>query len=123
MSTREDLFGISDLYGVSEALTEAELAPLARLQKVLDDVAKPVINEHWEAGTFPEEVVDPIQDLRLIDPEEFRGDGKPHGLYHGLRKFVLARTDASLATWHTAQAGLFRTAVRIGSSPEQWAEW
>ncbi|MGO1320018.1 MAG: acyl-CoA dehydrogenase family protein, partial [Galactobacter sp.] len=73
MTVREDLFGVSDLYGVSDALTDAELAPLARLQKVLDDVARPLLNEHWEAGTFPDEVVDPIQDLRLIDPEDFRG--------------------------------------------------
>lgn len=34
----------------------------------------------------------------------------------------LARTDASRATFHTAQAGLFRTSCRVEASPEQLAE-
>lgn len=45
------------------------------------------------------------------------------GIYHGFRIFELARTDASLATWYTAQAGLFRTAIRAGASEDQQKEW
>jgi glutaryl-CoA dehydrogenase len=35
----------------------------------------------------------------------------------------LARTDASLANRYTAQAGLFRTAIRVGASAGQQADW
>ena len=42
-------------------------------------------------------------------------------LFAGFRNFVLARTDASVATLYNAQSGLFRTAVTLGGSPEQAA--
>ena len=45
------------------------------------------------------------------------------GLYQGFRIFELARTDASIATFYTAQAGLFRTAIRVGASEEQKRVW
>ena len=51
------------------------------------------------------------------------GAGAARGIYQGFRIFELARTDASLATLYTAQAGLFRTAIRVGASAEQQAEW
>jgi len=122
MSTAADLYGACDAYGVAEQLTEAELAPLARLRSVLDDVVSPVLARHWEAGTFPDEIAEPLISLRLMDPPELRG-GEIRPLYHGFRIFELARTDASVATWYTAQAGLFRTACRVGGSPEQYAQW
>ena len=36
---------------------------------------------------------------------------------------TLAKTDASVATFHTAQAGLFRTAVLEGGDEETIREW
>lgn len=117
-----ELYGASDRYGVSERLSAAELAPLARLRAVLETIVAPTLAEHWEAGTFPEEIAAPLRELRLMDPPELR-DGPIRPLYHGFRIFELARTDASVATWYTAQAGLFRTACRVGGSTEQYAAW
>lgn len=122
MSTAQDLYGRCDVYGVAERLSADELAPLARLRTVLEDVVAPVLEQHWEAGTFPEEIAEPLQALRLMDPPELRG-GEIRPLYHGFRILELARTDPSVATWYTAQAGLFRTACRVGGSAEQYARW
>ena len=58
-----------------------------------------------------------------MEPAGLTADGPARGIYQGFRIFELARTDASLATWYTAQAGLFRTAIRVGASAEQQAEW
>ncbi|GEO93794.1 acyl-CoA dehydrogenase [Kocuria flava] len=59
-----------------------------------------------------------------MDPPELTAGGaQPRALYHGFRIFELARTDASVATFYTAQAGLFRTACRVGGTPEQFAAW
>ena len=45
-------------------------------------------------------------------------------IYQGFRIFELARTDASLATYYTAQAGLFRTAIRRRRlARNRQAEW
>lgn len=48
-----DLYAACDPYGVSDALTEAELAPLRRLRNVLDAEVKPLLAEYWEAGESP----------------------------------------------------------------------
>jgi glutaryl-CoA dehydrogenase len=59
-----------------------------------------------------------------MEPAELTRDGeKARGIYQGFRIFELARTDASIATFYTAQAGLFRTAIRVGASEEQKKEW
>ncbi|NKX54669.1 acyl-CoA dehydrogenase family protein [Arthrobacter mobilis] len=111
----------SDQYGFSTLLTEAELAVLGRLRKVLDKQVQPLLADYWERGEFPEEIVSPLIGLDLMDPEELAG-AAPSGLYGGFRNFELARTDASVATWYNAQSGLFRTAVNLGGSAEQAAE-
>lgn len=117
-----ELYPDSDPYGVANALTSAERAPLMRLREVLEARVKPALAEHWEAGTFPPDVAAPLQELRLMHPPEL-ADQNPSALYNGFRIFELARCDASIATFYTAQAGLFRTACRVGGSAEQFAEW
>ena len=57
--------------------------------------------EYWRLGTMAE-----------------LGGTPARPLYQGFRIFELARHDASLATYFTAQAGLFRTACRVGCTPE-----
>lgn len=119
-----DLYEICDPYGISDRLTDAELAPLRRLRRYLDDEVQPLLERYWEAGEFPYEITPGLIALDIMEPAEVIDDGAPaRSLYHGFRIFELARTDASMATFYTAQAGLFRTACRVGGTPEQFAEW
>ncbi|MGK7223657.1 acyl-CoA dehydrogenase family protein [Kocuria flava] len=118
------LYPDCDPYGIEDRLTEAEKAPLRRLRRVLEDEVRPLLAEHWEAGEFPYAIAPSLHALRLMDPPELTAGGaQPRALYHGFRIFELARTDASVATFYTAQAGLFRTACRVGGTPEQFAAW
>ena len=122
------LYGLSDLYDAESLLTTAERGVLSRLRRFLDTQAKPLIAEYWERGEFPEQLAKPLIDLDIMEPADLTGaDGveqaPARGIFHGFRVFELARTDASLATWYTAQAGLFRTAIRVGASEEQQREW
>jgi glutaryl-CoA dehydrogenase len=112
----------SDQYGFSSLLSGPELAVLARLRDVLDARVYPLLAEHWERGTFPREIVQPLIDLNLMQPEELHGVA-PSALYAGFRNFELARTDASVATYYNAQSGLFRTTVSLGGSAEQVSRW
>lgn len=119
-----DLYEVCDRYGISDRLTDAELAPLRRLREYLDTKVKPLVEEYWEKGEFPYEIVPGLIELDIMEPAEITADGsKARSLYHGFRIFELARTDASMATFYTAQAGLFRTTCRVGGTPEQFAEW
>lgn len=114
---------MADWYDAEALLSTAERQVLGRLRDFLDTQAKPLLAEYWERGEFPEQLARPLIDLDLMEPAELTMDAPARGIYHGFRIFELARTDASLATWYTAQAGLFRTAIRVGASEEQQREW
>lgn len=115
-----ELYPDCDPYGIADRLTEAERAPILRLRTVLESEIKPLVAEYWEKGEFPYQIAPSLYGLNLMTPNEI--DGAPRSLYHGFRIFELARTDASMATFYTAQAGLFRTTCRVGASPEQFAD-
>ncbi|GAB3558697.1 acyl-CoA dehydrogenase family protein [Arthrobacter alkaliphilus] len=119
----ERLYDICDYYDAESLLTEDERRVLGRLRDFLDREAKPLLADYWERGEFPAQLARPLIDLDLMEPAELTVHGPARGIYQGFRIFELARTDASLATWYTAQAGLFRTAIRVGASAEQQAEW
>ncbi|MEX5275055.1 acyl-CoA dehydrogenase family protein [Kocuria sp. CPCC 205235] len=115
-----ELYPDCDPYGIADRLTEAERAPILRLRTVLESEIKPLVAEYWEKGEFPYQIAPSLYGLNLMTPDEI--DGAPRSLYHGFRILELARTDASMATFYTAQAGLFRTTCRVGASPEQFAD-
>lgn len=119
------LYGVCDYYDAESLLTEEERRVLGRLRSFLDREARPLLAAYWERGEFPEQLARPLVDLDLMEPAELTAPGgsPARGIYQGFRIFELARTDASLATWYTAQAGLFRTAIRVGASAGQQADW
>lgn len=120
---QDRLYGVCDYYDAESLLTDAERRVLGRLRSFLDETASPLLADNWERGEFPEELIQPLIDLDLMEPAELTADGPARGIFHGFRIFELARTDASLATFYTAQAGLFRTAIQVGASAAQQAEW
>ncbi|MGO4188663.1 acyl-CoA dehydrogenase family protein [Pseudarthrobacter sp. TAF60_1] len=127
-ATQERLYGVCDYYDAESLLTDGERRVLGRLRSFLDQKAHPLLADHWERGEFPTELGQPLIDLDLMEPAELTGApgaGRvpARGIYQGFRIFELARTDASLATWYTSQAGLFRTAIRVGASETQREEW
>ncbi|MDQ0209771.1 glutaryl-CoA dehydrogenase [Arthrobacter sp. SRS-W-1-2016] len=122
-TAEERLYGVCDYYDAESLLTEDERRVLGRLRDFLDGEAKPLLADYWERGEFPAQLARPLIDLDLMEPAELTVHGPARGIYQGFRIFELARTDASLATWYTAQAGLFRTAIRVGASEEQQREW
>ncbi|MCT9868429.1 acyl-CoA dehydrogenase family protein [Paenarthrobacter aurescens] len=117
------LYSVADWYDAEALLTTEERRVLGRLRDFLDTEAKLLLAEYWERGEFPEQLARPLIDLDLMEPAELTVEAPARGIFHGFRIFELARTDASLATWYTAQAGLFRTAIRVGASDEQQKEW
>ncbi|MBT2587607.1 acyl-CoA dehydrogenase family protein [Arthrobacter sp. ISL-95] len=121
--TAQRLYSVADWYDAEALLSTAERQVLGRLRDFLDAEAKPLLAEYWEKGEFPEQLARPLIDLDLMEPADLTVEAPARGIYHGFRIFELARTDASLATWYTAQAGLFRTAIRVGASEEQQKEW
>lgn len=121
--TDQRLYSVADWYDAEALLSTEERQVLGRLRTFLDVEAKPLLAEYWERGEFPGQLARPLIDLDVMEPADLTVEAPARGIYHGFRIFELARTDASLATWYTAQAGLFRTAIRVGASEEQQKEW
>ncbi|NHW47293.1 glutaryl-CoA dehydrogenase [Paenarthrobacter sp. MSM-2-10-13] len=117
------LYTVADWYDAEALLSTEERQVLGRLRTFLDAEAKPLLAEYWEKGEFPEQLARPLIDLDLMEPADVTVEAPARGIYQGFRIFELARTDASLATWYTAQAGLFRTAIQVGASEAQQKEW
>lgn len=113
----------SDQYGFARLLSAAERAALLRLRGVLDEHVRPVLNDHWDRGEFPEAIIEPLVQLDMMRPAEVLANGElVRGLFGGFRNFELARVDASVVTFYNAQSGLFRTTVNLGGSAAQVAE-
>ena len=112
----------ADRYGFAEHLSAAGRNTLERLQVVLDERIRPLLAEAWETASMPDAVLEALVPLDLMQPAGVSEQEASSSLFGGFRNFVLARTDASVATLYNAQSGLFRTAITLGGSPEQVAE-
>lgn len=112
-----------DVYGFSERLTAAEKTVLDELRTTLTDKVYPYLNDAWHEDRLPEEIIEPLQSLRLMNPAALKEAGESvRGVFESMRTFELARCDTNVATFFNAQAGLFRTVVKQGGSAEQVAE-
>ena len=111
----------SDPYGLAEHLGPAARQVLVDLQTVLDRDIRPLLTDAWETATMPDPVLEALVPLNLMEPEGVPADEAASSLFTGFRNFVLAKTDASVATLYNAQSGLFRTTINEGGSPEQAA--
>ena len=112
-----------DVYGFSERLTAAEKTVLDELRTTLTEKVYPYLNDAWHEDRLPEEIIEPLQSLRLMNPPALEEAGESvRGVFESMRTFELARCDTNVATFFNAQAGLFRTVVKQGGSAEQVAE-
>ncbi len=113
----------SDLYGFAERLTEAEQKVLTDLREQLQTTVYPLLNDAWDRAELPEELLQAVRGLELMDPPALREAGEPiRDILTGFRNFELARCDINVGTLYNAQAGLFRTVCTLGGSPEQSRE-
>ena len=113
----------SDFYGYAERLTEAERAVILDLRERLETTVKPLVNPAWDAAELPQELVDAVRALPLIDPPALKEAGEPiRRILTGFRNFELARCDINVGTLYNAHAGLFRTACTLGGGEQQARE-
>lgn len=116
--------GAADYFGYANLLSEAEKTVLTRLRTFLQDEAEPVLADHWERGETPLFLRDRLSGLDLVDPAETREAGESvRPLFVGFRNLEFSRVDGSLAILFGGQAGMFRTVVATGGSPEQLDAW
>jgi glutaryl-CoA dehydrogenase len=124
VGSEQRLYATCDPLNYEGLLTADERTQLRKLRGFLETEAQPLLDDHWERGEFPAQLIKPMAALDLISPPSLTADGAtPRSLYEGFRNLELARTDASLATYYNGQSGLFRTTILRGGSEEQVRRW
>ena len=114
-----------DFYNISDLLTEEELF----IQKTAYDFVlnefKPIINEHFDKGTFPLEIATKLGELGFMGsalPEESGGAGVSNVAY-GLILHELERGDSGLRSFASVQGSLVMYPIHAYGSNEQKEKW
>ena len=97
-----------DYYNISDELTEEELLIQQTANEFVKNEFLPVINEHFEAGTFPKELIPKLGDLGFLGsslPADSGGAGVSNVAY-GLILHELERGDSGLRSFASVQGSL-----------------
>ncbi|MDP8971505.1 MAG: acyl-CoA dehydrogenase family protein [Actinomycetota bacterium] len=113
-----------DLYLLEELLSDEDRAIRDRVRSFCDSEVLPVINDYWERGEFPFELVGKLAGLGVAGGA-IKGYGCPglSRLADGMVTAELARADGSVATFHGVHSGLAMTAIAMLGAEEQRQRW
>ena len=114
-----------DFYNISDLLTEEELFIQKTAHEFVSNEFKPVINEHFEKGTFPLEIASKLGELGFMGsalPEKSGGAGVSNVAY-GLILHELERGDSGLRSFASVQGSLVMYPIHAYGSKEQKEKW
>ena len=97
-----------DFFNITELLTEEELLIQETANNFVQKEFMPLINEHYEKGTFPMEIVPILGELGFMGsslPETSGGSGVSNVAY-GLILHELERGDTGLRSFASVQGSL-----------------
>jgi glutaryl-CoA dehydrogenase len=118
-STAADLFATDDL------LTQDEKLVRDSVRAWVDEKAAPIMDSHFEAGTFPRHLVQEMADLNMFGatlPEEY-GCASMNNVAYGLLMQELERGDSALRSFASVQGSLAMYAIYAFGSQEQKSSW
>jgi glutaryl-CoA dehydrogenase len=116
----------ADFYDFEALLPDEERKLLVKAREFMTTDVKPLVNDNWEAGTFPKELIGMFRDSGLAGlPYEGYGEHKPavSHLLTGMMAMEMSRTDASVATFFGVHNGLAMYSIYSGGSQEQRDRW
>ena len=114
-----------DFYNISDLLTEEELFIQKTAHDFVSNEFKPIINEHFDKGTFPLEIATKLGELGFMGsalPEESGGAGVSNVAY-GLILHELERGDSGLRSFASVQGSLVMYPIHAYGSNEQKEKW
>ena len=114
-----------DFYNISDLLTEEELLIQKTANEFVNNEFKPIINEHYEKGTFPNEIATQLGELGFMGsslPEDSGGAGVS-SVGYGLILHELERGDSGLRSFASVQGSLVMYPIHAYGSEEQKNRW
>ena len=114
-----------DFYNISDLLTEEELLIQKTANEFVNNEFKPIINKHYEKGTFPNEIATQLGELGFMGsslPEDSGGAGVS-SIGYGLILHELERGDSGLRSFASVQGSLVMYPIHAYGSDEQKKRW
>lgn len=114
----------ADFCGFQSQLTPVEQVQLARIRRFLDTEVAPFADDHWERAESPKHLWPRFAELGLFG-QAFPATAafENSAVYRGWVAMEISRADPSTATFIGVHSGLAMTAIDVGGSPAQKAEW
>lgn len=113
-----------DFYSLELLLSQDERALLGTYRAWLADEVAPLVNRHWQAATFPHEI---LPGLAALGPagQPLQGYGCPgrSWLFEGLLAMEIATVDPSIATFYGVHCELAMESIYYCGSEEQRERW
>src|SRR5437016_945446 len=114
----------TDLYNIDYLLSEEERMVRDTVRKFVQDRVLPIIGEHFEAGTFPRELIPTIAELGLLGMHiEGYGCAGLSAVSYGLACQELEAGDSGLRSFVSVQGSLAMFPIYAFGSEEQKQHW
>ena len=114
----------TDLYNIDYLLSEEERMVRDTVRKFVQERVLPVIGEHFEAGTFPRDLIPAIADLGLLGMHlEGYGCAGLSAVCYGLACQELEAGDSGLRSFVSVQGSLAMFPIFKFGSEEQRQRW
>jgi glutaryl-CoA dehydrogenase len=111
----------TDYFLMKDQLTEQEKEIFAKVRAFGEAEVLPVVNEYWERGEFPFELVPKLAALNVVGDYNLGDCGctPMSAVAAGLVTYELSRIDGSIATFFAVHLGLAMQSINILGSEEQ----
>jgi glutaryl-CoA dehydrogenase len=114
----------SDLYNVDSLLSEEERMVRDTVRKFVRERVLPIIDRHFEEGTFPRELIPEIADLGLLGMHlQGYGCAGLNAVCYGLACQELEAGDSGLRSFVSVQGSLAMFPIYAFGSEEQKQHW
>jgi len=114
----------TDLYNIDYLLSEEERLVCDTVRKFVNERVLPIIGEHFEAGTFPRELIPAIAELGLLGMHlEGYGCAGLSAVSYGLACQELEAGDSGLRSFVSVQGSLAMFPIWSFGSEEQKQRW
>jgi glutaryl-CoA dehydrogenase len=113
-----------DFMIIDDQLAEDERLVRDTVRAFIDEKVLPVITEHYENGTFPEELIKPLAELGIFGATlEGYGCAGLNNVAYGLMMQELERGDSGFRSFASVQSSLVMYPLHTFGSDEQKDHW
>jgi glutaryl-CoA dehydrogenase len=114
----------TDYFLMREQLSGDEAALLDKVRAFGEAEILPIVNDYWERGEFPFELIGKLRDLGIVG-DTMRGYGTVPmtAVGQGLISYELGRLDGSIGTFFGVHVGLAMQSIYLLGSEEQRQRW